>query len=110
MKCIPVFNIDKYKYKYNKCNFTLYKMILIITKILFMKLYQISLKMFYAKILQKILLLALEIIFKIFFLFEIMVSKIDVDLAIRIFIGSNQFIICLLYKLIILLMEFKFYS
>lgn len=67
MKCIPVFNIDKYKYKYNKCNFTLYKMILIITKILFMKLYQISLKMFYAKILQKILLLALEIIFKIFF-------------------------------------------
>lgn len=47
MKCIPVFNIDKYKYKYNKCNFTLYKMILIITKILFMKLYQISLKMFY---------------------------------------------------------------
>lgn len=57
-----------------------------------MKLYQISLKMFYAKILQKILLLALEIIFKIFFLFEIMVSKIDVDLAIRIFIGSNQFV------------------
>lgn len=39
-----------------------------------------------------------------------MISKIDVDLAIRIFIGSNQFIICLLYKLIILLMEFKFYS
>lgn len=49
-----------------------------------MKLYQISLKMFYAKILQKILLLALEIIFKIFFLFEIMASKIDfpVDLFI----------------------------
>lgn len=55
-----------------------------------MKFYQIYLKMFYAKILQKILLLALEIIFKIFFLFEIMSSKIDVDLAIHIFIGSNQ--------------------
>lgn len=57
-----------------------------------MKLYQISLKMFYAKILQKILLLALEIIFKIFFLFEIMASKIDfpIDLVIHIFIMSHQ--------------------
>lgn len=30
MKCIPVFNIDKYKNKYNKCNFTLYKMTFLI--------------------------------------------------------------------------------
>lgn len=40
-----------------------------------MKLYQIYLKMFYAKILQKILLLALEIIFKIFFYLKLCQAK-----------------------------------